>query len=88
MSATGIHTLDRLPNSLGQSIEFKGQQGIDSPLARKRVRAIGRWGRINWVLVLIAVMANLRWQVFPDCAPAQDIAELLPVVDSEPIFYG
>ncbi len=32
--------------------------------------------------------SNLKWHVFPDCAPAQDIAELLPVVDSEPIFYG
>ncbi len=32
--------------------------------------------------------SNLKWHVFRDCAPAQDIAELLPVVDSEPIFYG
>jgi len=32
--------------------------------------------------------SNLKWHAFPDCAPARDIAELLPVVDSEPIFYG
>ncbi len=32
--------------------------------------------------------SNLKWHVFPDCTPARDIAELLPVVDSEPIFYG
>ena len=32
--------------------------------------------------------SNLKWHVFPDCAPARDIAELLPVIESEPIFYG
>ncbi len=32
--------------------------------------------------------SNLRWHVFPECAPSRDIAALLPVVDSEPIFYG
>jgi hypothetical protein len=31
---------------------------------------------------------NLAWHLFPDCAPASDIGDLLPVVDSEPIFYG
>lgn len=32
--------------------------------------------------------SNLKWHVFEDRAPAKDIATLLPVVDSEPIFYG
>jgi hypothetical protein len=31
---------------------------------------------------------NLRWHRFENSAPATDIAELLPVVDAEPIFYG
>ena len=31
---------------------------------------------------------NLKWHRFPDCEPAADIGEPLPVVDSEPIFYG
>ena len=31
---------------------------------------------------------NLAWHLWPDCEPAADIAELLPIVDSEPIFYG
>ncbi|MGB5162945.1 MAG: DUF3024 domain-containing protein [Thermoanaerobaculia bacterium] len=31
---------------------------------------------------------NLRWHLFPDCAPEREVAKLLPVVDSEPIFFG
>lgn len=31
---------------------------------------------------------NLKWHRFDKCAAATDIAELLPVVDAEPIFYG
>ena len=31
---------------------------------------------------------NLAWHRFPDCAPARDIGDLLPVVEAEPIFYG
>lgn len=31
---------------------------------------------------------NLRWHVFEDCRPARDLADLLAVVDAEPIFYG
>ncbi len=31
---------------------------------------------------------NLQWHLFPDSRPEVDIAKLLPIVDSEPIFYG
>ena len=31
---------------------------------------------------------NLVWHLWPDCEPTADVAELLPIVDSEPIFYG
>lgn len=31
---------------------------------------------------------SLNWHIFADCDPAADIAELLPIVDAEPIFYG
>jgi len=31
---------------------------------------------------------NLRWHRFEEIPPVRDLAELLPVVDAEPIFYG
>lgn len=32
--------------------------------------------------------SNLKWHLFEDCPPTPSIADLLPMVDSEPIFYG
>ena len=31
---------------------------------------------------------NLKWHRFEDCEPSDDLNDLLPVVDAEPIFYG
>ena len=31
---------------------------------------------------------DLAWHQYADVRPARDLAELLPIVDSEPIFYG
>jgi hypothetical protein len=31
---------------------------------------------------------NLRWHRFEEIPPVRGLAELLPVVDAEPIFYG
>ena len=40
------------------------------------------------VWMLYWLVRNLKWHLYPDCVPVADMAELLPVVDSEPIFYG
>ena len=39
-------------------------------------------------LTLYWLDSNLAWHRFPDCPPARDIGDLLPVVEAEPIFYG
>ncbi len=60
----------------------------DSSIVRDHDVAKFRFVVNRRVWTLYWLDRNLEWHLFPDCAPARDIGQLLPVVDSEPIFYG
>ncbi|MBZ0111905.1 MAG: DUF3024 domain-containing protein [Thermoanaerobaculia bacterium] len=54
----------------------------DEEIARFRFIVKERAWVLHWL------DRNLKWHLFEDCPPVRDLSVLLPVVDSEPIFYG